>query len=80
MLNLFTKKGAILTLKIEDMHCTSCAMSIDNTLEDLEGVYSSKTNYAKSITIIRYEPNLLTSNFILNSISKLGYRANVLHD
>ena len=34
-------------LKIDGMHCTSCAMNIDFGLEDLEGIKSVKTRYAK---------------------------------
>ena len=34
-------------LQIQGMHCSSCAMNIDFDLEDLDGVKSAKTSYAK---------------------------------
>lgn len=37
-------------LKIDGMHCTSCAMTIDMDLENLEGVKQSQTSYAKMET------------------------------
>ena len=52
MFNLFKKahSGQEVVLKIDGMHCTSCSLSIDGELEDLPGVISASTSYAKSIT------------------------------
>jgi len=38
--------------KITGMHCSSCAITIDMDLEDLDGVKMSKTSYAKAETEI----------------------------
>ncbi len=62
-------------LKIEGMHCSSCAMNIDFDLEDLEGVKSSKTSYAKQECILEYDDSKLTLEEILESIKKTGYPA-----
>ena len=43
-------------LKIEGMHCTSCAMNIDFDLEDLEGVKIAKTSYAKEMCEVEFDP------------------------
>lgn len=43
------------TIKITGMHCVSCAMNIDGALEDLEGVKSANTSYAKSQTEVEYD-------------------------
>lgn len=40
------------------MHCTSCAMNIDGELEDSEGVKESKTNYAKQVTEVTFDPEV----------------------
>lgn len=63
------------TLQIVGMHCTSCAINIDFELEDLEGVKEVKTNYAKQIAIVTYEPHKVTHEQMIAVITKLGYEA-----
>jgi len=75
MLQFFKKKnkGEELKLKIDGMHCVSCAMSIDSALEDLEGVFESKTNYARGETKIFIDPKLDSKEKIVQTIKELGY-------
>lgn len=62
-------------LKIDGMHCNSCALNIDFDLEDIKGVKFSKTSYAKQITEIEVDPQLVDDKKILESIKKTGYKA-----
>lgn len=64
--------------KITDMHCTSCALTIDMDLEDLEGVKESKTSFAKSETEIEFDPEKVSTELILETIQKSGYEAKLL--
>jgi P-type Cu+ transporter len=64
--------------KISGMHCTSCAMNIDGTLEDIEGVKSSSTNFAKSIVEVEYDPTKLSEDKIIKTIKSSGYLASLL--
>lgn len=57
------------------MHCTSCALNIDFDLEDLGGIKSSKTNYAKQISEVEYDETKVSLKEILNQIQKTGYTA-----
>ncbi|OGK19759.1 hypothetical protein A3D80_03365 [Candidatus Roizmanbacteria bacterium RIFCSPHIGHO2_02_FULL_40_13b] len=63
-------------LQIEGMHCTSCAMSIDFDLEDLDGVHEAKTKYATCQTDIAFDEKKVTIKEILEQIKKTGYVAN----
>jgi copper chaperone CopZ len=65
-------------LKIEGMHCSSCAMSIDFDLEDLKGVKSANTNYAKQETDIEFDESSVNPEQICNQIKKTGYKATFL--
>lgn len=65
-------------LKIEGMHCSSCAMSIDMDLEDLQGVKSANTNYAKQVSEIEYVEEQITEDKIISQIKKTGYKAVVI--
>lgn len=59
--------------KIEGMHCTSCALTIDMDLEDLEGVKSSKTSYAKAETEVEFETDKVKDEDLIEVIKKAGY-------
>lgn len=62
-------------LKIDGMHCSSCAMSIDMDLEDLDGVMEAKTNYAKQISEIEFDDSKIPAEKIVEQIKKTGYKA-----
>lgn len=62
-------------LKIEGMHCTSCAMNIDFDLEDQDGVKIAKTNYAKQETELEFDESKLDVKTIIEIIKKTGYQA-----
>ncbi|EKD87046.1 MAG: hypothetical protein ACD_37C00065G0006 [uncultured bacterium] len=62
-------------LQIDGMHCSSCAMSIDFDLEDLEGIKNAKTSYAKQITEVEFDEEKVTEKDITEQIKKTGYKA-----
>jgi Cu+-exporting ATPase len=62
-----------ITLKLSELHCPSCAVDIDLTLEDLPGVHNSSTNYAKSESIVTYDASEINPDSIKNTIHNLGY-------
>lgn len=64
--------------KISGMHCTSCAMTIDMDLEDLEGVKASHTAYAKMETEVEFDPGKIIDDVIVETIKKSGYTAQAL--
>ena len=59
--------------KISGMHCASCATIIDLDLEDLKGIESAKTYYAKSELSVEYDEKLISEKEIITSIKKSGY-------
>lgn len=62
-------------LKIEGMHCTSCAFGIDMDLEGLEGIKNVKTSYARQETEIEFDPEKVSLEEIIETIKKTGYTA-----
>jgi copper chaperone CopZ len=58
-------------LKVDGMHCTSCAISIDGELEDTEGVKEAKTNYAKQETEVTFEPEKISEQKIISVIKSI---------
>ena len=76
MLNLFKKhpKGSVVTLKLDGMHCSSCSLNIDGELEELEGVITVKTSYARSVAVVEYDPAVVALAKIHETIEALGYK------
>lgn len=61
--------------KITGMHCSSCALTIDMDLEDLPGIKSSSTSYAKAETEVEFDSDKVSDSLILETIKKSGYTA-----
>ena len=59
--------------KIIDMHCTSCAMTIDMDLEDLDGVTKAQTSYAKAECEVEFDKDQVTQEQLMETIKKAGY-------
>lgn len=60
------------------MRCSSCALTIDWDLEDLEGVRSSKTSYANALCEVEFDDGKIDKQKIMDTIKKAGYSASDL--
>lgn len=67
-------------LKIDGMHCNSCAMNIDFDLEDLEGMKSAKTSYARQECEVEFEKEKIDTEKIILTIKSIGYQAQLKTD
>ena len=67
-------KTAKITVQDDGMHCTSCSLSIDSELEELEGVVNATTSYAQQKTTIEYDPEKVGAKEFAATITKLGYK------
>jgi copper chaperone CopZ len=63
------------TLKTDGMHCSSCSMLIEMTVQDLPGVASVKADYAKGTTSVEFDPALVSVDRIAAAIVEAGYTA-----
>ncbi len=61
--------------QIQGMHCVSCVMNIDGALEDLPGVKSATTHYARQVTEVKYDETCVTEADIIAAVQAAGYRA-----
>jgi Cu+-exporting ATPase len=76
MFGFFKKKqqGEVVKIKIDGMHCTSCSMNVDGELEDLDGVFSATTSYAKQESIVEFDPSKVSLKQMRAVIVDLGYK------
>jgi Cu+-exporting ATPase len=63
----------IKTFHIVGMHCTSCSLLIDQAVEEIPGVMSSQTSYAKGQTVVKCEPKKDLDAVVVQTIRQLGY-------
>jgi copper chaperone len=63
------------TLSVSGMHCASCSLLIDETLEELPGVVSSSTDLRRETTTVEYDPAQMSLSAIADEIVRLGYSA-----
>lgn len=62
-------------LRVKGMHCGSCAMNIDEELEELEGVAEVKTSYRKEVTEVSFDESRVDLDAIRKTIRSLGYES-----
>lgn len=60
-------------LRVQGMHCPSCAMNIDEEIEDIAGVDEVKTSYRKQVTEVTFDEAETDLDTITGAIRKLGY-------
>lgn len=64
--------------RVEGMHCGSCALLIDDTLEDLPGVHRTQTTTKTGHTTVELDTTQTSPDTVITAISELGYRATAL--
>jgi Cu+-exporting ATPase len=64
-----------ITLKIQGMHCTSCAVNIETYLKKKAKLERVSVNYVTETARVEYDPKKISLEKIKNYIQDLGYRA-----
>ncbi|MDR0900032.1 MAG: heavy metal translocating P-type ATPase [Methanobrevibacter sp.] len=59
---------------ISGMHCASCAMNIENSLNSLEGVKNTSVNLNSNKAIVEYDPSQIAIFEIEEAIEDLGFQ------
>ncbi|MEU0880422.1 heavy metal-associated domain-containing protein [Lentzea sp. NPDC005914] len=63
------------TFRVEGMHCGSCALLIDDALEDLPGVHSTQTSVKQGASTVELDISETSPEDVIGVIEELGYRA-----
>ncbi|MGH3329309.1 MAG: heavy-metal-associated domain-containing protein [Streptomycetales bacterium] len=66
------------SFRIEGMHCASCAMLIDDALEDLPGVHHTQTTTKHQLSTVGLDTSRNSPDDVVSAIEDLGYRATSL--
>lgn len=61
-------------LQIINMHCTACAVGIEESLRSKKGVIGANVNYASEKARVEYDEKQLSRKEIEEDIEKMGYK------
>ena len=61
--------------RVTDMHCTNCAMKIEEMEDDLPGVRQVSASYQKMQVTVEYDESRVSEAQILDAIKGKGYTA-----
>jgi len=67
-------QSKVSTLNIAGMHCASCALLIQKSLEKVNGVENASVNYASAKATIKFDPNIADDSALKNAVTTSGYR------
>lgn len=71
-----TSRDAEVLLCIEGMRCSSCVLLIDEELEELPGVHSSRTSLRDARTRVEFDhPGAALPGELIAAVERAGYRA-----
>ena len=65
------------TIKIGGLDCASCAMIIDDVLEEMDGVKSAKTNYIKEQVEVEFDESKTSIKDLADTIETAGYSVSI---
>jgi copper chaperone CopZ len=63
------------TFRVEDMHCTNCAMKLESLEDVLEGVKEINASYHTLQMVVEYDETRLTDVQIIAAVREKGYHA-----
>jgi copper chaperone len=63
------------TFRVEGMHCGSCALLIDDALQDLPGVRGTQTRVKARLSTVKLDLAHSRPEDVISAIEDLGYRA-----
>jgi copper chaperone CopZ len=63
------------TFRVTDMHCTNCAMKIEEIEDDLPGIKQVSASYKKMNMTVEYDETKVSEVQILGAVKSKGYTA-----
>ncbi len=72
-----SEAGEVLTVEIQGMWCTACSWLIENILAKQKGIQRASVHFLSDMAHIRYLPQHIRPEQILETITQLGYGASL---
>lgn len=62
----------------EGIVCSGCAEDMQTILRNLDGIESAEVNFAKGTISIRYDPEEIEEEIILEKVKSLGFKTKMI--
>lgn len=63
------------TFRVNDMHCSNCAMRIEEIEDSLPGVQQVLASYQKGQMVVEFDEKKVSEAEIIAAVKKVGYSA-----
>lgn len=63
-----------ITLKVEGITCSGCAIDIESVLKNAEGIVHAEASYATGDVNVDYHPDEIGEKQVLDLVKKLGLK------
>ncbi|MDP2277340.1 MAG: heavy metal-associated domain-containing protein [Nitrospirota bacterium] len=67
-----------LSLQVEGISCTGCAMDMETVLSNTNGILKAAVNYMTGIINIEYDPDEIDREQIFAFIRKMGVKTKIV--
>lgn len=67
-------------MKIDGMHCQSCAIDIKETLEERAGVQQAEVDYNGKTAFVEFDENTVQPNTLVKVVQDIGYQASISNE
>ena len=64
-------------MKIDGMHCESCAADIKETLEERAGVEKADVDYSGKTAFVEFDENTIQPQTLIKAVQDIGYQASL---
>ena len=61
------------TFKVGEMHCASCASSVESMLGAMEGIDKASVNFADESVMVEYDESVISEKQMKEAVQKIGY-------
>jgi Cu+-exporting ATPase len=73
------RENKTITYRVKGFTCPTCAVGLDTMLSRQTSVILSKSSYPDAITVIEFDPHLVTEKSLKAFIAELGFAAEEEH-
>ncbi|MDR0564192.1 MAG: heavy-metal-associated domain-containing protein [Azoarcus sp.] len=63
------------TIRVEGMHCGSCALNVIKALKALPGVNKAEVSLERSCAIVHYDPDAVDTDAMREAVEEIGFDA-----
>ena len=76
---ILARENKTVTYHVKGFSCPTCAVGLDTMLRRQNGVIQSQSSYPDALTVIKFDPHLVTEKSLKAFIAELGFTAEEEH-